>query len=44
MVLPVNAFKDPIWGSIGDELWPIVAKSLGTQRLARQVSLVKLHY
>lgn len=36
VVLPVNSFTDPIWDSMGDELWPIVAKSLGTQRLARQ--------
>ncbi|XP_020273549.1 tRNA wybutosine-synthesizing protein 2/3/4 isoform X2 [Asparagus officinalis] len=36
VVLPVNSLKDAIWNSIGDELWPIVAKSLGAQRLARQ--------
>lgn len=36
VVLPVNSFKDPIWDSIGEELWPIVAKSLSAQRLARQ--------
>lgn len=35
-VLPVSSFKDPAWDTIGDELWPIVAKSLGAQRLARQ--------
>ncbi|XP_010655400.1 tRNA wybutosine-synthesizing protein 2/3/4 isoform X2 [Vitis vinifera] len=36
VVLPVTSFKDPIWDSIGDELWPIIAKSLNTCRLARQ--------
>ncbi|KAK1557761.1 hypothetical protein Q3G72_031392 [Acer saccharum] len=36
VVLPVTAFKDPAWDSIGDELWPIIAKSLNTSRLARQ--------
>lgn len=36
VVLPVSSFKDPAWDSIGDELWPMVAKSLGAQRLARQ--------
>ncbi|XAR65643.1 tRNA(Phe) [7-((3-amino-3-carboxypropyl)-4-demethyl)wyosine(37)-N(4)]- methyltransferase [Bertholletia excelsa] len=36
VVLPVSSFKDPAWDSIGDELWPLVAKSLGAQRLARQ--------
>ncbi|KAK1557614.1 hypothetical protein Q3G72_028149 [Acer saccharum] len=25
VVLPVTAFKDPAWDSIGDELWPIIA-------------------
>ena len=44
MVLPINSFKDLIWDSIGDELWPVVAKSLGAQRLARQVSMAKLYY
>ena len=37
-MLPVTSFKDPIWDSIGDELWPTIAKSLNTCRLARQVS------
>ncbi|XP_058094324.1 tRNA wybutosine-synthesizing protein 2/3/4 isoform X2 [Magnolia sinica] len=37
VVLPVSSFKDPIWDSVGEELWPTVAKSLGAHRLARQV-------
>ncbi|XP_022723296.1 tRNA wybutosine-synthesizing protein 2/3/4 [Durio zibethinus] len=36
VVLPVSSFKDPVWDSIGDELWPIIARSLNTCRLARQ--------
>ncbi|KAK6123931.1 hypothetical protein DH2020_042328 [Rehmannia glutinosa] len=36
IVLPVMSFKDQIWESIGEELWPLVARSLGTHRLARQ--------
>ncbi|CAL5383743.1 unnamed protein product [Camellia sinensis] len=36
IVLPMTSFKDPAWDSVGVELWPIVAKSLGAQRLARQ--------
>lgn len=40
VVLPVSSFKDPVWDSFGDELWPIVAKLLGAQRLARQVWFV----
>ncbi|KAI9197573.1 hypothetical protein LWI28_000896 [Acer negundo] len=40
VVLAVTAFKDPAWHSIGNELWPIIAKSLNTSRLARQVSYV----
>ncbi|KAG2688300.1 hypothetical protein I3760_09G088800 [Carya illinoinensis] len=36
VVLPIISFKDPVWDSIGPELWPIVAKSLNTHRLARQ--------
>ncbi|KAL5775354.1 hypothetical protein ACOSP7_012911 [Xanthoceras sorbifolium] len=36
VVLPVTAFKDPVWDSFGDELWPTIAKSLNTSRLARQ--------
>uniref|UniRef100_A0ACD5UZW0 Uncharacterized protein n=1 Tax=Avena sativa TaxID=4498 RepID=A0ACD5UZW0_AVESA len=35
-VLPKTCFKDPLWESIGEELWQLVAKSLGAQRLARQ--------
>ncbi|CAL5332085.1 unnamed protein product [Camellia sinensis] len=37
IVLPMTSFKDPAWDSVGAELWPIVAKSLGAQRLARSV-------
>ncbi|OAY64172.1 tRNA wybutosine-synthesizing protein 2/3/4 [Ananas comosus] len=36
VVLPKTSFRDPLWDSMGDELWPLVAKSLGAQRLARQ--------
>ncbi|XP_042377401.1 tRNA wybutosine-synthesizing protein 2/3/4-like isoform X2 [Zingiber officinale] len=36
VVLPKSAFTDPIWDSIEEEVWPLVAKSLGAQRLARQ--------
>ncbi|KAK9022971.1 hypothetical protein V6N11_003207 [Hibiscus sabdariffa] len=36
VVLPVSSFRDPVWDSIGGELWPIIAKSLNTCRLARQ--------
>ncbi|RWW09644.1 hypothetical protein BHE74_00043691 [Ensete ventricosum] len=36
IVLPKTAFMDPRWDSVGEELWPIVAKSLDAQRLARQ--------
>ncbi|KAL3627489.1 hypothetical protein CASFOL_028852 [Castilleja foliolosa] len=36
IVLPVTSFKDQVWESIEEELWPLVARSLGTQRLARQ--------
>ncbi|KAI0497892.1 hypothetical protein KFK09_021130 [Dendrobium nobile] len=35
-VLPVTSFRDPRWDSIAEELWPVVAKSLGALRLARQ--------
>lgn len=41
-MLPKSAFTDPIWDSIGVEVWPLVAKSLGAQRLARQVSQNKI--
>lgn len=40
VVLPVTSFKDPVWDSIGAEVWPIIAKSLNTNRLARQVSYI----
>lgn len=40
VVLPVTSFKDPIWDTVGEELWPMIAKSLCTSRLARQVSLL----
>ncbi|KAH6787777.1 Met-10+ like family protein / kelch repeat-containing protein [Perilla frutescens var. hirtella] len=36
IVLPVTSFKDQVWNSIGEELWPLVARALGAQRLARQ--------
>ncbi|KAL8032845.1 hypothetical protein ABFX02_13G123600 [Erythranthe guttata] len=36
IVLPITSFKDPVWESIGEDLWPLVAQSLGTQRLAHQ--------
>ncbi|KAL6567498.1 hypothetical protein OROGR_001166 [Orobanche gracilis] len=36
IVLPVMSFRDQIWESIGEELWPLVARSLGARRLARQ--------
>lgn len=42
-MLPVSSFKDSAWGSIGDDLWPIVAKLLGAQRLARQVCFVSIN-
>ena len=41
-LLPKTCFKDPLWESIREELWQLVAKSLGAQRLARQVSYVYL--
>uniref|UniRef100_A0A6N2KY01 TRM5/TYW2-like N-terminal domain-containing protein n=1 Tax=Salix viminalis TaxID=40686 RepID=A0A6N2KY01_SALVM len=37
VVLPATSFKDPIWDSISEELWPIVAKSLKAHRVARQL-------
>ncbi|WOK91854.1 tRNA wybutosine-synthesizing protein 2/3/4 [Canna indica] len=40
VVLPKTAFNDPIWDSVGEELWPMVAKSLGAKRLARQGSIL----
>ncbi|XP_010538959.1 PREDICTED: tRNA wybutosine-synthesizing protein 2/3/4 isoform X2 [Tarenaya hassleriana] len=36
VVLPITSFRDPVWSSIGDEVWPAVAKSLNANRLARQ--------
>ncbi|XP_044495394.1 tRNA wybutosine-synthesizing protein 2/3/4 isoform X2 [Mangifera indica] len=36
VVLPVTSFKDPVWDSISEELWPTIAKSLNASRLARQ--------
>ncbi|KAF7008271.1 hypothetical protein CFC21_023064 [Triticum aestivum] len=35
-VLPKTCFKDLLWESVREELWQLVAKSLGAQRLARQ--------
>lgn len=44
VVLPVTSFKDPVWDTIGAEIWPIVAKALNARRLARQVSyMLELH-
>lgn len=39
VILPKTCFKNPLWESVSEELWPLVAKSLGAQRLARQVSI-----
>ncbi|PIA57884.1 hypothetical protein AQUCO_00500062v1 [Aquilegia coerulea] len=36
VVLPMTSFKDPLWNNIREELWPTVAKSFNTCRLARQ--------
>ncbi|XP_057415045.1 tRNA wybutosine-synthesizing protein 2/3/4 [Lotus japonicus] len=36
VVLPTTSFKNSLWDSIGEELWPIVSKSLKAHRLARQ--------
>ncbi|KAL2339187.1 hypothetical protein Fmac_013633 [Flemingia macrophylla] len=35
-ILPSTSFKDSMWDSIAEELWPIVAKCLKAHRLARQ--------
>ncbi|MQL85853.1 hypothetical protein Taro_018370 [Colocasia esculenta] len=37
VILPVTSFTDPVWNTIGEDLWPVVAVSLGAHRLARQV-------
>jgi tRNA wybutosine-synthesizing protein 3 len=39
VILPKACFKNTLWESVSEELWPLVAKSLGAQRLARQVSI-----
>ncbi|XP_047307750.1 tRNA wybutosine-synthesizing protein 2/3/4 [Impatiens glandulifera] len=39
VVLPVTCFKNTVWDSLGKEIWPIVADSLGTNRLAKQGSI-----
>ncbi|KAL6200966.1 hypothetical protein ACLB2K_024681 [Fragaria x ananassa] len=36
VVLPVTSFKNPLWDSIAEELWPVIAKSVNAARLARQ--------
>ncbi|KAF8030134.1 hypothetical protein BT93_E2537 [Corymbia citriodora subsp. variegata] len=36
VILPETSFKDPIWETIGQELWPVIAKVLNTRRLACQ--------
>uniref|UniRef100_A0A0Q3R7D4 tRNA wybutosine-synthesizing protein 2/3/4 n=1 Tax=Setaria italica TaxID=4555 RepID=A0A0Q3R7D4_SETIT len=40
IILPKTCFKDPLWESVSEELWPLVAKSLGAQRLARQGKII----
>lgn len=40
VVLPVTSFSNPVWDSIGEELWRSIAKSLNTRRLARQGRVV----
>ncbi|KAF1887173.1 hypothetical protein Lal_00040770 [Lupinus albus] len=36
VILPATSFKDSMWDSIAEDLWPIVAKSLKAHRLAHQ--------
>ncbi|GJN32451.1 hypothetical protein PR202_gb20963 [Eleusine coracana subsp. coracana] len=36
IILPKTCFKDSLWESVSEELWPLVAKALSAQRLARQ--------
>lgn len=38
VVLPATSFKNPLWDSMREELWPVIAKSVNAHRLARQVS------
>ena len=40
VVIPVTSFKDPAWALIAQDLWPILANSLGARRLARQVCAI----
>ena len=43
-MLPVTSFKNTLWESIAEELWPVVAKSVNAARLARQVSNIHKYY
>ncbi|BFG27473.1 hypothetical protein CerSpe_137470 [Prunus speciosa] len=36
VVLPATSFKNPLWDSMREELWPVIAKSVNAHRLARQ--------
>ncbi|KAK9681561.1 hypothetical protein RND81_10G011000 [Saponaria officinalis] len=36
VVLPTTSFKDPVWDTLGTDLWNVIAKNLGARRLARQ--------
>ncbi|KAL6197629.1 hypothetical protein ACLB2K_033235 [Fragaria x ananassa] len=36
VLLPVTSFKNPLWDSIAEELWPVIAKSVNAARLSRQ--------
>ncbi|KAM1108590.1 hypothetical protein ACFX2B_005165 [Malus domestica] len=36
VVLPATSFKNPIWDSLGMELWHVISKSLNAHCLARQ--------
>lgn len=43
-MLPVTSFKNPLWDSIGEDLWPVIAKSVNAVRLARQVSNIQNYH
>ncbi|KAL9236617.1 hypothetical protein vseg_011262 [Gypsophila vaccaria] len=36
VVLPTTSFKDPVWDTLGMDLWNVVAQNLCARRLARQ--------
>ncbi|KAK4753279.1 hypothetical protein SAY87_022077 [Trapa incisa] len=36
VVLPGTSFKDPVWETMGEELWAVIAEVLKTNRLAKQ--------